>query len=119
MRYFMHPAPFLVAAAILLYPLIASADSKTVGTTTITGNQEDDGYTTRDNVVGKLTDKPKGGRAKGIADVKITIKNPKGDVVGTGTTDSNGDYNIDTNMDDVSGWTLTFECDYINVEMTM
>jgi hypothetical protein len=106
-------------AATLLATAIAGADSKTVGSTTITGDRKGSGWSDKDNVVGKLTDTDKSGKVNGLGGVTITIKGPKGAVVGTGKTAKDGSYDIDTNMDSVEGFTLTFTCDHIDAELTM
>ena len=93
----------LVATLLLALPLTALADSYTEGSDTITGEQSTATFGS-DNVVGTLTS---GG--VGISGATIKIYDPDGNLVGSGTTGSKGEYDIDTNMQSVGGWTLTFE----------
>ena len=107
-------AALTVCALLSLSASALAAEIHNKAGAVLTAFQKAKGYASQDNVVGKLTV-----NGKAVGNVKVVIRDPKGDEVGSGYTDADGDYDIDTTLDDVSGWTLTFQTDHIDGEMTL
>ena len=96
----------LATAFLLLTPLTAlAADS-------FTAVQKGKGYFTQDNVTGTVTQGDRGEVPMNVPGATVKIYDPSGKLVGEGKTDSKGNFDIDTTLDNVSGWTLSFEIEW-------
>ena len=96
----------LAAGILLLTPLSAlAADS-------FTAAQKGTGYFSKDNVIGEVKQGGKGEVPMSVPGAKVKIYDPKGTLVGEGMTDKHGKFDIDTSLEDLSGWTLTFEIEW-------